>query len=133
VTRWTLWQMVMASRCQGLKTNWRPQRQRQLRKVLRRLQLGLCCQRETNACSSTATADWKPSHRAPAVDLVDAHVAVVKPPMAVVAPPAPKPDFDLKQEYYQADLDAGAAAQCNGFRLYAGGAPEISYNQVLCT
>jgi bifunctional DNase/RNase len=31
---------------------------------------------------------------------------VVKPPVAAVASPAPKPDFDLKQEYYQADLDA---------------------------
>jgi hypothetical protein len=28
--------------------------------------------------------------------------------VAAVASPAPKPDFDLKQEYYQADLDAGA-------------------------
>lgn len=32
--------------------------------------------------------------------------------MAIVASPAPKPDFDLKQEYYQADLDAGPIAGC---------------------
>jgi hypothetical protein len=42
--------------------------------------------------------------------LVVHHCAVVKPPATAAAPPAPpapKPDFDLKQDYYQADLDAG--------------------------